>query len=158
MLNQVDSFQQPRASALLALPFAVEASWVTGKWTKLKQYLAPFAKASGGDFNVGIGRALLALSEDDNNQFSQILENLRQDTARSLSASNTSSLQACQEAMLKLHAITEVDTISNIHDINDGGKLALLASLNKKLDLLGTFVSKKNYILGLRRAAMHLSR
>lgn len=157
-MNQIDGFQKSQASATLSLPFAIEASWVTGKWSKLKQSLEPFVGAFDGDFNVGIGRALLALSLDDIQGFLEILDKLRHINARSLSATNTASLQACHEAMLRFHAIAEVEAISGVHDRSGTSKLALLLSLNKRLDILGAFLSDKQYLLGLRRATMQLSK
>lgn len=158
LLNQIDGFQPSLASTALSLPFAAEASWVTGKWDKLKQYLLPSGEAFGGDFNVRIGGALLALSQENLVGFSEAIDNLRHVTARSLSAINTSSLQACHEAMLRFHALTEVDAISGVSAGENDETSTLLSSLDKRLDLLGAFVSDKQYLLGLRRATMQLSR
>lgn len=142
----------------MSLPFAAEASWVTGKWEKLRQYLTPAVEEFGGDFNVRIGVALLALSQGQLDKFTNTLDNLRQITAKSLSATNTTSLQACHEAMLRLHAITEVESISGVHAPKGDDKASLLSSLDKRLDLLGAFESDKQFLLGLRRATMQLSR
>ncbi len=153
LLNQIDGFQPSQASTTLSLPFAAEASWVTGKWSKLREYLSPSREALGGDFNVRMGGALLALAQGELHKFSEALKNLRHTTARSLSTTNTASLQACHEAMLRFHAITEVEAISSAR----AEKSSLLSSLEKRLDILGAFVSEKQYLLGLRRATMQLS-
>lgn len=157
-MNQIDGFLPSQASSALSLPFAAEASWVTGKWSKLRQYLSPTVEAFNEDFNVRIGGALLALSEGEVNKFSASLNQLRQITARGLSTTNTASLQACHEAMLRFHAITEVEAISGVNAADDNEKSSLLSSLNKRLDILGAFVSDKQYLLGLRRATMQLSK
>jgi serine/threonine-protein kinase ATR len=157
-LNQIDGFQHSHASEALSLPFAVEASWVTGKLSKLRDCLALATENSEGDFNVGIGRALLALSEDRLVQFSSILENLRQITAKGLSMTNTASLQDCHEALLRFHVLTEIETISGVRDGNIADKRSPTASMNQRLDVLGPFLSDKQYILGLRRATMQLSK
>lgn len=157
LLNQIDGFQPSQESTILSLPFAAEASWVTGKWGKLRQYLSLPIKALGGDFNVRMGGALLALFQGDLEKFSEMLNTLRHVTARSLSTTNTASLQACHEAMLKFHAITEVEAISRA-PVEATEKSSLLSSLDRRLDLLGAFVSDKQYLLGLRRAAMQLSK
>lgn len=157
-MNQIDGFLPSRASSALSLPFAAEASWVTGKWSKLRQYLSPAVEAFNEDFNVRIGGALLALSEGDAKKFSASLNQLRQITARGLSTTNTASLQACHEAMLKFHAITEVEAISGVNAADDSDRSSLLSTLNKRLDILGAFVSDKQYLLGLRRATMQLSK
>lgn len=131
---------------------------MTGKWKKLRQYLSPSVEAFNEDFNVRIGGALLALSEGDVKKFSASLNKLRQITARSLSTTNTASLQACHEAMLRFQAITEVEAISGVNAADENDKPSLLSTLDKRLDLLGAFVSDKQYLLGLRRATMQLSK
>ena len=117
-------------------------------------------EASDGDFNVGIGRALLALSEDDMSQFSIILDHLKRNTARGLSATNTISLQGCHDSLLKFHAIAEIEMLSSAQDLdkNKNKKFSLLSSMDQRLNVLGPFVSDKQYLLGLRRAAMQLSK
>lgn len=142
----------------MSLPFATEASWVTGKWDKLKEYLSMSTEASDGDFNIGIGRALLALSEDNISQFSIVLDQLRRNTARSLSATNTTSLQGCHDSLLRFHALAELEMIGGAADMNKNKKSSLVSSMDHRLDVLGPFVSDKQYLLGLRRAAMQLSK
>lgn len=143
---------------MMARPFAVEASWVTGKWGKLTEYLADAEDEARGDFNVGIGTALLALYKKEYDQSKEILNGLRCDIAKGMSMSSTTSLAACHDAMLKFHIITEVELISGIGETGNLDPAALLQSLNQRLDVLGAFLPDKQYLLGLRRAAMQLSR
>ena len=158
LLNQVEGFQHLQASASLSLPFATEASWVTGKWDKLEKFLCNYPGPSDGDFNVGIGKALLALSQNHVDRFTVVLDKLRHDTARSLSTSSTTSLQACHDAMLRFHVITEVEAISGVQDTDKVEISTLMMSLNRRLNVLGVYLSDKQYLLGLRRAAMQLSK
>jgi len=158
LLNQIEGFQPSQASTQLSLPFAVEASWVTGKWAKLKKYLTESRLTLDGDFNVGVGSALLALSQDETDNFSDILDRLRQNTAKSLSATNAVSLQSCHDAMLQFHVLTEIEVISGIRNKEDMERSSLVKSLNQRLDVLGAFLSDKQYILGLRRATMQVSK
>ena len=139
----------------MSLPFATEASWVTGKWDKLKGYLS-MSEASDGDFNVGIGRALLALSEDNRSLFSSALDSLRLNTVRGLSTTNTTSLQGCHDSLLKFHALAELEMIGGAEEMHTSKKSSLLSLMDQRLDVLGPFVSDKQYLLGLRRAAMQL--
>ena len=156
MLNQVDGFQHSDATDTLSLPFATEASWVTGKWDKLKGYLSKSREVSDGEFNVGIGRALLALTKDNMSQFSSVLDQLRRNTVRGLSATNTTSLQGCHDSLLKFHALAEIEMISDVRKMDKNKKSSLLSSMDQRLDVLGPFVADKQYLLGLRRAAMQL--
>ena len=158
MLNQVEGFQQSETTNALSLPFAIEASWVTGKWDKLKGYLSVSTEASDGDFNIGIGRALLALAEDNIGQFSIVLDQLRRNTARGLSTTNTTSLQGCHDSLLRFHALAELEMIGGAGHMDKTQKSSLVSSMDQRLDVLGPFVSDKQYLLGLRRAAMQLSK
>ena len=158
LLNQIEGFQNSKASNALSLPFAAEACWVTGKWEKLRDCLPSLTEISGRDFNVGVGRALLALSDSRLDQFSEILDHLRQTTIKGLSATNTSSLQGCHDSMLKFHVLAEMEMISGIREVGQAKKSSLRTSLALRLDALGPFFSDKQYILGLRRAAMQLAR
>ena len=113
-------------------------------------------EASDGEFNVGVGRALLALSEENMSQFSSVLDQLRLSTVRGLSTTNTTSLQGCHDSLLKFHALAEIEMIGGAEEMHISKKSSLLSSMDQRLDVLGPFVSDKQYLLGLRRAAMQL--
>ena len=131
---------------------------MTAEWDKLKDYLAMVPPVLENDFNVGIGTALIALSQDATDKFSGVLDRLRQSTAQSLSNTNTASLQACHDLMLKFHVLTEVEALSGIDKGGQAEKTGLLRSLNRRLDVLGANLSDKQYLLGIRRATMLLSK
>ena len=130
---------------------------MTGKWEKLRTYLSSTSDSAEADFNIGLGRALLALSEGKTENFSSLLDRLRQNTAKGLSVTNTTSLQGCHEFLLRFHVLTEIEMISGIRGRHNGDKSSLLACLGQRLDVLGPFHSDKQYLLGLRRATMQLS-
>lgn len=159
LLNQIDGFESTSAKSLITLPFACEAAWVTGKWNKLEEYVGLASEELTGNFNIGIGQALLALARNENEIFIQILGDVRRRTARTLSATNTASLQACHNILLRFHALTEIEAIGGARK-HDGSvdKSALTVSLDQRLDLLGAFNSDKQFLLGLRRAVMQSSR
>ena len=157
LLNQIAGFKRSDASVLVSQPFAVEASWVTGKWDKLKDYMSETTIENTGDFNVGVAGALIALYDKKHDEFRARLAKLRKDAARSLSTTIISSLQTCHDTMLKFHVLTEIEAISGIEQ-TDSTRATLAESLQKRLDVLGAFSSDKQYLLGLRRAAMQASR
>ncbi|CAO1598571.1 serine/threonine-protein kinase M1 [Xanthoria calcicola] len=159
LLNQIDGFESTSAKSPITLPFACEAAWVTGKWNKLEEYVGHASEQMTGNFNIGIGQALLALARNEKENFIQILGDVRRRTARTLSATNTASLQACHSILLRFHALTEIEAIGGARTY-DGSvdKSALTVSLDQRLDLLGAFNSDKQFLLGLRRAVMQSSR
>ncbi|KAK8173648.1 hypothetical protein IWX90DRAFT_148777 [Phyllosticta citrichinensis] len=158
MLAQVKEFQSTTTITnpkLLSL--AAEASWMTGKWHALEELLST-APAGLQEFNIGIGKAFLSLRDGDDERFSTTIGELREGIARGLSPASTASLQACHDQMLKLHVLYEIDSISRGTETSDGTRSDFLTSLDRRLDMLGALTSEKQYILGLRRAAMQLSR
>ena len=158
LLTQSESFAPSQASVLQSRPFAVEASWLTGKWEKLAECLSAATEDLNGDFNVGIGRALLSLHQKDHHRFAEIMNELRNNAARTLSPATTSSLQSCHGNLLRFHILTEVEIISGVNCQDLPDQTALLTCLNQRLEVLGAFSSDKQYLLGLRRATMQLSR
>lgn len=113
---------------------------------------------STSDFNVGVGRALLALRSKQAEQFKQIIESLRAGVAKELSPTSTSSLHACHDDLIKLHVLYEIEAISGISAHPSADRSAILANLDRRLDILGAYTSDKHYLLGIRRAVMQLSR
>ena len=158
LLNQIEGFSQSKATSVISLPFAAEAAWVTGKWAQLKKYINMHSGSVYANFNIGIGSALLALFEGRDDHFMDTLDALRRSIAKSLSATNTISLQACHDSMLRLHVLTEVELISGLGPAKDLELPTLMAALSQRLEVLGAFLSDKQYLLGIRRATMQLSR
>jgi serine/threonine-protein kinase ATR len=140
------------------LPFATEASWATGRWLALEKYTSMVPKGTGEDFNISIGRSLLALQKKDTEPFKSSIMSLREQIARSLSTSATSSLGACHDHMLKLHVLTELEMIAGTDTEIPVQRSNILDSLNRRLEVIGAYLNDKQYLLGIRRAAMQLSR
>lgn len=157
LLNYVQGMHTATKTVSKLLPFATEASWATGRWSALEKYSKMAAETSGEDFNISIGRALLALHRKDNAQFTACVQSLREQIACSLTMATTPSLSACHDDMLKFHVLTELEMIAGI-DNSDAGREKVLESLNKRLEVVGAYLNDKQYLLGIRRAAMQLSR
>lgn len=157
LLNQVEGLPQSDSALSKLLPFAIEATWVTGKWGKLEKYLNLSSNSLESDFSTGIGSALLALHKNDMEKFKIILHELRQSSARNLSTTTTASLQACHDVILRFHILTEVEAISGVHASGRCDRRSLMESMERRIEVLGAFLSDKQYLLGIRRAAMQLS-
>jgi serine/threonine-protein kinase ATR len=139
------------------ISFAAEASWNTGKWPILEQFLNSDPGSKSQNFNVGIGRALSALRRQDESTFQHTISGLRVDITRGLSVSATASLAAVHPQTIKLHALYELEMISGMTKSNLEPN-SLIDILDRRLDVLGAFTEGKQYLLGLRRAAMSLSK
>ncbi|KAN0073288.1 hypothetical protein V8E54_008508 [Elaphomyces granulatus] len=134
-----------------------EASWVTGKWDKLAHYIEICSKQNTEDFNVGVGSALHVLRQGKISTFKEIINDLRQNIAKSFTANSVASLQSCHSSILQLHALAEIDSIAEASIEGSGSHSSVLETLDRRLDVLGGYLSEKQYVLGLRRAAMELS-
>ena len=141
------------------LPFATEASWATGRWGALEKYTAMAASGSGDEFNNSVGQALLALHKNKNNvdDFQTIVGSMRKRIACSLSTPMTASLASSHDTMLKLHVLTELEMIAGVDGENPMNRAQILDSLNRRLEVIGAYLNDKQYLLGIRRAAMKLS-
>ena len=115
-------------------------------------------KGAAEDFNVSIGHTLLALHKKDMKLFVSNIRSLRQQIARSMSAATTSSIGACHDTMLKCHVLTELEMIAGPKDAEEVERSKVLESLNRRLEVIGAYLDDKQYLLGIRRAAMQLSR
>ncbi|KAG4443512.1 hypothetical protein IFR05_000985 [Cadophora sp. M221] len=158
LLNYVEGMHTAAQTVSKLLPFAAEASWATGRWATLEKYTSLAPPGIGEDFNVNIGRALLALQKGDEDLFKSSVKSLRVRIARSLSNATTSSLGACHDTMLKLHVLTELEMIAGTGQSPSDHLPGILESLNRRLEVIGAFLNDKQYLLGIRRAAMQLSR
>ena len=101
---------------------------------------------------------MLALRKKEKDEFTKTIAALREGVVRGLSPTVTSSLQACHDQLLKLHVLYEIEAISGISDNATADRDAILGGLDRRLDVLGAYTSDKQYLLGIRRATMQLSR
>ncbi|KAE8148852.1 protein kinase [Aspergillus avenaceus] len=142
------------------LPFVIEATWIAGKWEKLHDYLQLCPHKGTGDFNIGVGLALDAVRQNRKDEFKIIIDGLRLSVAKSLNTNSVVSLQACHDNILKLHALAEMESIagSSTGGEQSGTRSDVRDALSRRLDVLGGHIADKQYLLGLRRAMMELTR
>jgi serine/threonine-protein kinase ATR len=157
----VDGFHATNSISNSTLPFAAEAAWSTGKWEQLERLLkaSPHTDTDAFmDFNVGVGRALLALRRRNGIEFQEVIAKLRELLAKSLSPSTTTSIQASHDHLVKLHALYEIEAVSGMGTAGVPNREVILENLDRRLDIIGAYTSDKQYLLGVRRATMTLSR
>ncbi|EKD14277.1 phosphatidylinositol 3 [Drepanopeziza brunnea f. sp. 'multigermtubi' MB_m1] len=155
LLNYVEGMHNASQTVSKLLPFAAEASWATGRWATLAKYSSLAPPGITEDFNVNVGRALLALHAKNTDLFKSRVAALREKIARSVSNATTSSLGTSHDTILKFHVLTELEMIAGAD--NNVAAPDILESLNRRLEVIGAFLNDKQYLLGIRRAAMQLS-
>lgn len=113
---------------------------------------------SGDDFNIKIGQALLELHNNTDNMttFKSMVGSTRKHIACSLSAPMTSSLGTCHDTMLKLHVLSELEMIAGTDSETTIERPIIVESLSRRLEVIGAYLNDKQYLLGIRRAAMKL--
>jgi serine/threonine-protein kinase ATR len=144
------------SSSARVLPFAAEAAWITGKWDILERLLNSETGSISSDFNVGIGKALLGLRQADTRRFESILADLRVTIMSNFSSATTASLAGSHANTLKLHALFEITMIGGLAD-HQADRSSLVEILDRRIELLGAYTDDKQYLLGIRRATMHLA-
>ncbi|KAK3954844.1 phosphatidyl inositol 3-kinase [Pseudoneurospora amorphoporcata] len=159
LLSFAEGIEKTPSSLGKVMPFVLEASWATGRWQIMEKYLRSYTEGDVTDiFNLGIADALLCLKEGDGERFEELLQAMRDKVAGSMTFSATSSFKTCHDAMLKCHVLADLEMIANAEPVEGEGHEPLMKALERRLEVLGAYVSDKQYVLGVRRAAMELMR
>ncbi|KAF2644722.1 hypothetical protein P280DRAFT_390394 [Massarina eburnea CBS 473.64] len=160
ILNYVDGFHASDSLVPSTLPFAAEAAWSSGKYDQLEKILAMSPDrpmTTSMDFNIGVGKALLAMRYKTTGTFKQTIEDMRGALAKSMTPTATASLHASHDQLVKLHTLYELEAISGMSAYTTKNHQVVLDNLDRRLDILGAYTSDKQYLLGVRRASMQLS-
>ncbi|XDG07583.1 hypothetical protein ABKA04_007198 [Annulohypoxylon sp. FPYF3050] len=160
LLNYVEGIEKHTAVATInrIVPYAVEASWATGRWRTMEKFITKYQGDRTENFNVSIAQALLYLRKGWTKAFVDEMKILRDRVNASMNFSITSSLQACHEPMLKCHVLTDLELIAGINNDGNQHPQEVLKTLDRRLEVLGSYVNDKQFVLSIRRAAMELMR
>ncbi|KAM0333504.1 hypothetical protein ACHAQA_002167 [Verticillium albo-atrum] len=160
LLNYVEGMRVDVTSENRIVPFAVEAAWATNRWDTLSKYATRFHGNSLEDFNVSIAELFNTMREGKSTgpAFTDMVEQMRTKIASGMTHTATSSLQASHELMLRCHILTDIEIIAQTREAEGPAHQEALGLLNRRLEVLGAYVNDKQYLLGIRRAAMQLSR
>ncbi|THY55817.1 hypothetical protein D6C98_04012 [Aureobasidium pullulans] len=142
------------------LSYMTEACWITERFDTLKETLSGLPEENQNDFNVGVGKVLLAMQEKDQDSTSIMINKLRNIVVKGITSVSGSSLQACHDVLLKLHIVYEIGALSGVLDVpstQDSPSASILGVMDKRLAVVGAYITDKQYLLGIRRAVMRLS-
>ncbi|KAG9767193.1 hypothetical protein KCU95_g17617, partial [Aureobasidium melanogenum] len=142
------------------LSYITEACWTTERFDTLKDTLAGLSEDGQTDFNIGVARVLLAMQEKNQDAVSTMVNKLRNIVVKGITSVSGSSLQACHDVLLKLHIVYEIGALSGAIGVpaaQDPAATSILAVMDKRLNVIGSYISDKQYLLGIRRAVMRLS-
>lgn len=160
LLNYVEGIEMHTAAAAVnrIIPYAVEAAWTTGRWQTMQKFLEKYQGDRTEDFNVSVAQALLYLKRGSSIDFFEAMKTMRDRVGSSMTFSSTSSLQACHEPILRAHVLTDLELIAGMSNDGDQHPQDIIKSLGRRLEVLGSYVNDKQYVLSVRRAAMELLR
>lgn len=140
------------------MPFAVEAAWVTGRWEMLAKFTDRFEGNSIQDFNMSLASLFKSLHRKASaGDVSTVIQQMRDKIATGMTTSSTGSLQAAHENLLKCHILTDLDILVHMPSGESQHKKTL-SLLDGRLEIIGAYYPDKQYLLGIRRAAMELLR
>lgn len=159
LLNHVEGMRTDSSSDNKIMPFAVEAAWVTGRWESLAKFTNRFHGNTTQDFNISIATLFESLHKQQGPEsFAKKLQDTREKISSSMNTSATASLQAAHGLLLKCHVLTDLEIIVGANTETEDDRRATMGLLDGRLEVIGAYFNDKQYLLGIRRAAMELSR
>ncbi|EXJ80858.1 hypothetical protein A1O3_07144 [Capronia epimyces CBS 606.96] len=138
-------------SSTILAPYALEAAWGTSQWDRLGSYVP---KNGGYDFASCLAEMMLAVKDNDTAKATQLFEELYAKSASGLTSATVTSFEASHDTLLKLHVLNDVQLI--VSTAAKENRLPVLDTLRGRLDVLGSNVADKQYLLGVRRALISL--
>lgn len=141
------------------MPYAVEAAWVTSRWESLSKFTTRFNGNMAQDFNISIAVLFDSLRKGDGKEAIQsTLQQIRENIASSMNESATASLQAAHDQLLRCQVLTDLELIIDANPRSEDDRRNIMALLNGRLEVIGAYFNDKQYLLGIRRAALELTR
>jgi serine/threonine-protein kinase ATR len=159
LLNHIEGMHTNASTDNKIMPYAVEAAWVTGRWESLSKFTKRFQGDFIEDFNVSIATVFEKLmAKKEPAELTSIMNDIRVKISSSMNVASTSSLQACHDLLLKSHVLTDLEIIVGTKPGHEVARQKTMALLDRRLEVIGAYMNDKQYLLGIRRAAMELRR
>lgn len=159
LLNCVEGMHLQQATQSKIIPFAVEAAWATGRWERLAKYLdlARSSDAAYIDFDVAIGEVFRDLQRGQVENLLPTVRSIRERIAASMGVTETASIQACHDIMLRCHVLADLELVISAQGEGQENQ-KVLNMLERRLSVLGSHLEDKQYLLSIQRAAIELRR
>ncbi|EQL03330.1 phosphatidylinositol 3 [Ophiocordyceps sinensis CO18] len=159
LLNHVQGIRTEISTDSKMMPFAVEAAWVTGRWESLAKFTSRFHGDVVQDFNISVAALFDSLyNKCRPDSFSSTVRSIREKIASEMTSTATSSLQAAHDLLLKCHVLTDLEIIVGFKAGGEEERRRTMALLSGRFEVIGAYYHDKQYLLGIRRAAMELTR
>src|SRR5690606_30149385 len=111
-MSHVDNYlrNEPEITSRF-IPHAIEAAWQAQQWPKLDSYLEQ-SRSLRPNYDYELGRALDAIRRHDSDAMSASISTAQQLLVEKLTPSVTTSLRACRDLLVKMHALSEIHDIT----------------------------------------------
>jgi serine/threonine-protein kinase ATR len=146
------SIGQPASSLATLLPSAVEACYMTGDLASLSRQLRVTSESMADDVNIGIGHAIEANNLRNPDRLMQYVTSMRKTITTGMSAASGSSLHGCHTELRRLHILSEIEALNHGTVATQQSMATLFETFEKRLGAVGSYISDKQSILGIRRA------
>lgn len=133
------------------LPSVVEAHWMKGDLHGMRSRFGSQTQPSSSGFNIGIAQILTELADGKDDAVVDRIKSMRQNISQGMTMASTSSVQASHSDLRDLHVLREVEIL---RDSGSSTPKDVENTLERRLSIVGSYVSEKQYILGVRRAVM----
>lgn len=157
VLDHANCLKEEQREQPQVLSITSEAAWTTRNIDALTMMLEKTGSYESSDFNINLGTAMIAASKHNMPAFIDIIRQTRIGIAKTMSQSATTSLQACHDQLVKLHALYDVETVACAPDSKGPQNITIEQLMNDRLNVLGSLISEKQYLLAIRRATMLVS-
>lgn len=159
LLNHVEGMRSDTSGDNKIMPFAVEAAWVTGRWESLLKFTNRFQGNDLDDFNISLAILLGLIHQSASPAaINNMLQDMRTKVANLMTPSTTVSLQAAHDVLLKCHVLTDLEFIIRAKSGKEQERRITKTLLEGRLEVIGAYFNDKQYLLGIQRAVMELTR
>lgn len=157
LFHHVEGMQSDPSNDSKVMPFAVEAAWTTSRWDSLAKFIVRYQGDPFQDFNMSVATLFNSLlQKNSTDTFQNTVQGMQDKIASSMTASATASLNAAHDLLLKCHLLTDLEAIAATGGEHE--RQRTMALLDGRLEMIGGRFADKQYLLGVRRAAMELLR
>ena len=159
LLRYADSFlaigpsiEQSESSLANLLPSAIEACCMINDSASLTRHLELTPETLADDYNVGIGYAVHANNSNKPDVLMKHVKSIRKTITTSMTAANGSSLHGCHTELRRLHILSEIEMLKDGWQETPESMEIMFENFEKRLSAVGSYISDKQSILGIRRA------
>ena len=159
LLRYADSFLaigpsigQSKSSLAGLLPSAIEACCMTNDSASLTRHLQATPETMADDYNVSIGHIIDANNLSDPDALMKRVKSIRKTITTSMTAANGSSLNGCHTELRRLHILSEIEMLKDGWHETPESMTVTFENFEKRLNAVGSYISDKQSILGIRRA------